>query len=213
MAYPHAQRALTSITALVLATSSISAHAHHGMEGQLPNTFAQGLISGLAHPVIGLDHLAFIVAAACLIARFGATLRAGLCAAFVLASVLGTVVHLQSVDLPGSELLIALSVLAAGALVWSRRLAPSQLLWVALPIAGLLHGYAYGESIVGAQTSVLTAYLLGFVLIQWGVMFGIACMLNKLEAPRFARAALLSGALITIVGLWFSIDQTMGLLA
>lgn len=42
--------------------------AHHFMEDQLPQTFAQGLLSGLAHPVIGVDHLAFIVAAGFLLA-------------------------------------------------------------------------------------------------------------------------------------------------
>jgi urease accessory protein len=36
-------------------------------------------------------------------------------------------------------------------------------------IAGLFHGYAYGEAIVGAQMTPLVAYLLGFTLIQYVV--------------------------------------------
>ena len=37
------------------------AWAHHAMDMALPQTFSQGLLSGLGHPVIGIDHLAAIV--------------------------------------------------------------------------------------------------------------------------------------------------------
>lgn len=37
--------------------------AHHPMGGMTPQTFSQGLLSGLGHPIIGLDHFAFLVAA------------------------------------------------------------------------------------------------------------------------------------------------------
>ena len=36
--------------------------AHHVMGGRMPATFGQGFLSGLGHPVIGLDHLAAVVA-------------------------------------------------------------------------------------------------------------------------------------------------------
>src|SRR5258707_4884658 len=40
--------------------------AHHVMGGQVPVTFRDGLLSGLAHPIIGIDHFAAVVAVACL---------------------------------------------------------------------------------------------------------------------------------------------------
>ena len=40
--------------------------AHHVMGRELPADFAQGLLSGLGHPIIGLDHLAAVVAVGCL---------------------------------------------------------------------------------------------------------------------------------------------------
>ena len=55
--------------AMALAATSIAglsptfALAHHGIDGRTPTTFAEGLISGLAHPVLGLDHLVFLLAA------------------------------------------------------------------------------------------------------------------------------------------------------
>lgn len=51
------------------------AWAHHAMGGEVPGTFAEGLLSGLAHPVIGLDHLAFILAVGLIAASLGAGLQ------------------------------------------------------------------------------------------------------------------------------------------
>ena len=201
-----------TLAGLALLGTSLGAQAHHAMDGAMPSTFTQGLLSGLAHPVIGLDHLAFIVAAAWLIAKRPTGLRAALAGVFVVASVLGTVLHVNLVDLPGTELLVVLSVVLAGALVWTRQLALAQGLWVLLPVAGVFHGYAYGESIVGAEPTALYAYLLGFVLIQWGVMVGISSALNRLQASSFARSAVTAGVAVTATGLWFSVSQAAGLL-
>ena len=47
--------------ALILFASG-PASAHHAMGGKTPTTFAEGMLSGLGHPVIGADHLAFLIA-------------------------------------------------------------------------------------------------------------------------------------------------------
>ena len=44
--------------ALLLAPS---ASAHHALGGAMPASWTQGLMSGLAHPILGIDHLAFVV--------------------------------------------------------------------------------------------------------------------------------------------------------
>ena len=48
--------------ALIAVLSTTSAQAHHVMDGMLPSTFVEGLLSGLGHPIIGPDHFAFVVA-------------------------------------------------------------------------------------------------------------------------------------------------------
>ena len=48
-----------AVTGLVLTAGNAS--AHHVMGGRMPSTFTEGLLSGLGHPVIGADHLAFLV--------------------------------------------------------------------------------------------------------------------------------------------------------
>jgi urease accessory protein len=186
------------------------AFAHHAMDGKTPTTFMQGLLSGFAHPVIGFDHLAFLVALAWLVARLPLALRSGLIAAFVVGSLAGTGLHLRAFDLPASELLVALSVLVIGVAVALRRAPPAGLLWVALPVAGVLHGYAYGESIVGAEAAPLGAYLLGFALIQFVLASGVSAFLSGLRAPALQRGALVAGALVAATGAVFAAQHVLG---
>jgi urease accessory protein len=166
-------------------------HAHHGLGGRLPQTGWEGLLSGLAHPVIGIDHLAFVVAMGVLASgfRLGASVPVG----FVLATLIGTGLHLQSVDLPLPETAIALSVLGFGAGMtisrsqgWGSRMISTIFLLCMALLAGIFHGYAYGEAIIGAETSPLTAYLLGFMAIQGAIALA-ALFLSRWAAYSFPR--------------------------
>jgi urease accessory protein len=61
-------------------------------------------------------------------------------------------------------------------------------------IAGFFHGYAFGESIYGAETTPLAAYLIGLVVIQMALTIGVALATRTLWhaspiAPRLAGAA------------------------
>ena len=125
------------------------AFAHHAMGGQMPATFAQGLLSGLGHPIIGLDHLAALIAVGCL-----AALQARgfwLAFAFVIAVALEAALHVRELTLPASEILAALSVLVLGALLVAVRRLPVLIVLVLFVASGLVHGYALVESIVGAE--------------------------------------------------------------
>jgi urease accessory protein len=174
------------------------AWAHHFMDDQLPQTLAQGLLSGLGHPLIGVDHAAFIVAAGFLLAP----IRGGLWGvlALILGSLLGAALHLAGLGLPAGEAAVALSVILAGVLVMSaRRIA---LTWMAagLALAGLLHGHAYAESIFGAEPAPLIAYLAGFSLIQFGVAAAALLTHRRLMSTGGGRVRRLSGALGAVVG-------------
>lgn len=41
---------------------SSPASAHHPLDGRLPANLFEGIMSGFGHPVIGFDHLAFVIA-------------------------------------------------------------------------------------------------------------------------------------------------------
>jgi len=198
--------------AVIALLAPATALAHHGMDGETPATLTQGLVSGLAHPVIGLDHLAFVLALAWLLSRLPQGLRLGLAAAFVVGSLAGTVLHLNDLDLPAAELLVALTVLVAGIVIVLRQLPPTGLLWLALPLAGVFHGYAYGESIIGAEPTALGGYLAGFSLIQFALIAGIGAALARFNPASLQRAGLAAGLIVALVGAWFSLSH-LGLTA
>jgi urease accessory protein len=159
--------ASSSFCLAVLAFLALPAQAHHALGGRLPANGWEGFLSGLAHPVIGLDHLAFVVAIGLLAAIQARRLL--IPGTFLLAALAGTGLHLLRLDLPASEVFIAASVLLVGLLL-AVKASPNVGLLVGLAaIAGLFHGYAYGEAIVGAEMSSLLTYLLGFTVIQFGV--------------------------------------------
>jgi urease accessory protein len=155
--------------------------AHHAMGGETPQTLSQGLLSGLAHPIIGGDHLAFLVVVALLAFALSGIGRWLAPAAFVGGTIAGTLIHAQAVALPAAELLVAASLLFGGALVLSARRLRASTLLVLLAGAGVLHGYAYGESIVGAEQTVLGGYLAGFALVQYSVIAGLVLGLSRLS--------------------------------
>ena len=147
-----------------------SAHAHHPMGGQTPETFMQGLLSGFGHPVIGIDHFAFLIVIALLSFTLAGRARLLVPIAFLGATVAGTLFHLGAADLPLTEAVIALSVLVGGVAVLVKGSTSALVLAALLGVAGVFHGYAYGEAIVGAETSPMLSYLIGFSMIQYAVI-------------------------------------------
>jgi urease accessory protein len=195
------------LLALVLTAGIAPAHAHHVMGGRTPATFMQGVLSGLGHPVIGLDHLAFLIAVG--IAVGLARLSLAMPFVFVAASALGVTAHLQGLNLPGAEFLVALSVVLIGVLV-ARGAALAPLAWGGLfALAGLFHGYAFGESIFGAETTPLAAYLLGLVVIQGAITAGVAYAVRTRGAAVTDIAPRLTGAAIAGIGIAFIAQQVL----
>lgn len=183
------------------------AWAHHPMGGRVPASFTEGLLSGFGHPVIGLDHLAAVLAIGALAAahRAGAALAVG----YVVAMIAGVAVHLQGVTLSGAEFLVALSVILLGVLLARRAIVQSGALLALFALAGLLHGYALGESIVGAEQAPLTAYLLGLTLIQAAIALAAMYAARFVAARREPVALRLAGAAIAGIGIAILVQQVV----
>jgi urease accessory protein len=193
------------IVLAVLIAGMGTAAAHHVMGGEMPSTFGQGFLSGLGHPVIGPDHLAFLVAVGVAVGVGGLSLALPI--VFVAASAIGVALHVYGFELPGVELIVALSVVLIGALVASGRALPLAA-WAALfGLAGIAHGYAYGESIVGAELTPLWAYLIGLVIIQSALSVGVALITRRTGESVSAIAPRLAGAVVLGVGLAALIGQ------
>lgn len=175
------------------------AQAHHVMGGGKPATLVEGLLSGLGHPIIGMDHLAFVIAVGLVAGMAG--LNVLLPALFVAASAAGVALHVAGIELPKAELVVAASVLLVGALIaMDAKAAGRPWLWAALfAAAGLFHGYAYGESIFGAESTPLLGYLAGLVLVQAAIATGVALLARRGDAASLRTR--LAGAAIAGVGI------------
>jgi urease accessory protein len=186
---------------------SAPASAHHVVDGTTPSSSWQGLLSGLAHPVVGLDHLAFVLAAGMIAALHRRGLVVPL--AFAAASLAGTGLHVLGGDLPGAQWLVASSIVLMGALLVARSKSlvesfPAVVVFTA--VSGILHGYAYGESIVGAEMTPLGGYLLGLALVQIaiGLAARSAVFVLLRPTPGAGRVSLRrAGYAVSAVGLAF----------
>ncbi|HET9717554.1 MAG TPA: HupE/UreJ family protein [Pseudolabrys sp.] len=191
---------------IAAALGGAPAFAHHLMGGHTPSTFTEGVLSGLGHPVIGLDHLAAVIAVGCLAAvhRSGSALAA----AFVLAMMGGVALHVHGSTVPGGEMLVALSVLALGAMMILRQDMRAPTAFAIFIAVGLVHGYALGESIFGAESTPLFAYLLGLVIIQAAICVGaVHAMRGLMRSYPDLSPLRLVGAGIAGIGLAVLMQQ------
>jgi urease accessory protein len=192
----------TRLLALTLAgiAAATPALAHHPMGGMTPETFSQGLLSGLGHPVIGLDHLAALVGVGLVASRFARSLT--LPAFWVVAMAAGVGLHLMSADLPYAEALVALSVVAIGLAATIRTTLSYALIAVLFAAGGAVHGYALGESIIGAESTPLAAYLAGLVAVQTALTTGVAFAARSFAKGALAAPSLrLAGVAVAVMGI------------
>ena len=192
-----------SVTLVLLAEP---AFAHHVMGGRTPATFGEGFLSGLGHPVIGLDHFAAVVAVGCLAAahRNAPALAIG----FVLAMIAGVALHLQGATVLGAEILVALSVIVLGLVMLTRRQMTAGVALALFAVVGLLHGYVMGESIFGAEPAPLYAYLAGLVVIQSAVALAAISVAQVIAKKSADLSPLrLAGAGIAGIGLAVLMQQ------
>jgi len=176
------------------------AYAHHAMGGGTPTTFGQGFLSGLAHPVIGVDHLAFVIGAGLLALACGQRFRLPL--VFIAATAAGAMMAVGGVALPFAELGVVASVAIAGGLLVSGRKLAAPLFVALFAVAGIFHGLAYGSAIVGAESTPLAAYLAGFSLVQFGIAVGAAWLLEtarrQAAAPALAWERIAGGVILGV---------------
>ncbi len=139
-------------------------HAHHVMDYALPATALDGFLSGLGHPVIGLDHFLFIAGAGVLAARWQRGYWLPL--VFVAASVLAAAFRAGGAAWDIGEVWVAASLVVLGAIMLIARHIGLGWMAVLFAVSGAVHGYALGQSIVGAEATPLLAYFAGLTLIQ-----------------------------------------------
>jgi len=199
--------ALVTLAALAIAAP---AAAHHPMGGATPATLLEGLLSGFGHPIIGFDHLLFILAIG--VACYCFARRITTIAVFLVSAFAGTLLHLRAPGVPYAEAWVAASLILLGLLFFRNSdLLRSKAAIALYALSGVAHGYAYGEAIVGAETTPLLAYLSGFTLVQFAIAlcgYVIAhYAATKKPAFEFLKA---SGGALASVGAGFLLYSLAG---
>ncbi|TMM52959.1 HupE/UreJ family protein [Sulfitobacter sabulilitoris] len=195
---------------LALVLSASPALAHHPLDGLPMQTFGQGLLSGVGHPILGLDHL-FFVAVAGIAAHVARAPLIGVLG-YVLSMLAGCMIVASGAAFPLQEAVIALSLLVVGGLLALGRVPTPRVLIALLAGFGLFHGAAFSDGIAGqeggASLPVLLGYLAGLAVTQ----AAIACIAGALTARATRMAAQLTGAMAGGVGLYLMLDMAEGVL-
>ena len=202
--------------ALTLAALGLAApaYAHHPLAGAPMETFVQGVLSGIGHPVLGFDHLFFIALVGIAALYTGQRKLAPL--GFIGAMLAGTLLMSFGVALPAIEPMIILSLLVLGFVVASGRALGLAAAVSLFAIAGLFHGMAFGESIAsqeaGMGLQVLFGYLIGLGATQYliALAVGWAALEFWTATESTAMAARLSGAVVAGMGLFLGLEAVEG---
>lgn len=163
---------------------------------------AAGLLSGLLHPISGLDHVLAMVAVGIWGAQLGAPAIWILPVTFPMVMALGGMLGLLGIVVPGVEMGIGISALLLGIVVARELRPPLVLAAMLVAFFAVFHGYAHGTELPAGQSGLL--YSIGFVA-STGSLHGCGIGLGVIHRWGWGRTALrICGASIALAGLWFT---------
>ena len=180
---------------LVLAAWAAPALAHVE-QGQ-----AAGLLSGLTHPISGLDHVLAMLAVGLWGAQLGSPALWLLPVAFPMTMALGGVLGLVGLPLPGVEVGIAVSGIVLGAMVLSEARLPLPVALVLVGLFAIFHGHAHGTELPVGQSGL--TYSVGFVAAT-GCLHGVGIAIGLVHRWEWGKTFLrVAGGVIAAGGAYF----------
>jgi len=186
----------TFIVAAVYALMLIpSAHAHV-QQGQ-----AVSFLTGLEHPISGLDHVLAMVAVGIWGAQLGNPAIWLLPIAFPMMMALGAMMGLIGMGLPGIEVGIAVSAIVLGCMILGEVRAHLAVAVIVVGFFALFHGHAHGTELPAGQSGLL--YSMGFV-VATGCLHGAGIVIGLIHRWTAGRLLLRGGgAVIAMMGVFF----------
>ncbi|MEE1674930.1 HupE/UreJ family protein [Agarivorans aestuarii] len=172
-----------------------TAHAHADVDA------TNGFVSGFLHPLLGLDHLAAMVAVGLWGAFLGKPAIWMLPVTFPLVMAFGGALGILGVPVPAVETGIAGSAVILGVMIAFAIKPPIMLAAVIVAAFAIFHGHAHGTELPSAVSPI--TYSIGFVLSTGllhlaGIAFGL---LIRWPLGRVAVQA--SGGVIALAGVGF----------
>ena len=159
---------------------------------------AAGFLSGVHHPIAGLDHVLAMVCVGLWGAQLGAPAVWLLPVTFPLIMAFGGFLGLAGIPLPGVEIAVSLSALLLGVMV-ARAAKPSLVAAAALVgFFAIFHGHAHGTELPPGANGL--AYSIGFVVATGclhaaGIGIGLV---HRWPAGRMMLRA--AGAAVAVAG-------------
>lgn len=194
----------TSAATLGLATTAVLAHT--GDLGHVHGADAAGsFFQGALHPLTGLDHLAAMVSVGLWSALTSAEGRTRSLwpapAAFAITLLVGALLGLGGLQLPGVEPMIAASLLVMGLLVCTRTALPPLAGGALVAVFALFHGLAHGAELAGGHAAAaLTGMVLSTAALHTaGIALGLL-LRDKGQAAAGRWAARAAGLGVAVFG-------------
>lgn len=155
------------IAALFFVSPSLYAHTGGHIE--------HSLISGLLHPLTGIDHLLVLMAVGLIAAKQGGRALFAFPAMFLALMAAGAVLSAYAVQIPFVESLIALSLVAFGLLAGFSQKRRSLMPFLAMSFFAVFHGYAHAAEIPADSSAVL--YFSSLMLMSLSICL-LGCVLG-----------------------------------
>ena len=190
----HVLTRWSGVFAVILVwTESAFAHVQKGE--------AAGFLSGLKHPVSGLDHILAMVAVGLWGAQLGAPAVWVLPVAFPMVMAFGGMLGLMGVPLPGIEYGIAASAILLGIAVMFELRPPLAIAAFVVAAFAIFHGHAHGTELPPGQSGLL--YSMGFV-IATGCLHGVGITIGTVHRWVWGQRLLrLAGGVVLAGGVFF----------
>jgi urease accessory protein len=184
-----------------LVTCPASAHIGSGLGG--------GFFSGFSHPLLGPDHLLAMVSVGIWGAELGAPAIWVLPIAFPLIMAFGGAAGIIGVPLPGTEIIIALSVIVLGGMVATATRLNLVLALVIVGIFAFAHGHAHGSEMPASADAL--AFSVGFV-IATGMLHALGIAIGSLiKWPAGFGAVRAMGGFAALFGFYLIADHIINL--
>ena len=162
---------------------------------------AGGFLTGLQHPVSGLDHVLAMIAVGLWGAQLGSPALWMLPVAFPMMMAFGGMFGLMGLPLPGVEVGIAVSAVVLGFMVLTEARAQLVIALVVVAFFAIFHGHAHGTELPEGQSGLL--YSMGFV-IATGCLHGVGITIGLVHRWDTGRIAMrVAGAIVLVAGLYF----------
>lgn len=171
----------------------VLAQAHNG-NPHIHSSF----MSGLAHPLTGWDHLALIIAVGVWAAQQGRSSRVNPLWVFVCSLILGGILAMAGLALPGLEVGILASVGVMGGLLLWRGRVPMVAVQGAIGFFALLHGFAHGLESSAVNVTQTVSYGLGFTLSTAALLFASRAVTIQLRSHHLLTLNRSLGAILTL---------------